>query len=113
MEPINCAMERIAAALADYIDLTAGSAAEAGVVVGDADAKLISTFDTDGNDRGLVAAASDHVVSDVYAVEIEGVLVAARAGDGAARIAKATAIASFVGRRTGLESEKFASIALE
>src|ERR1700751_1374014 len=87
VEPINCAVKRVRAALADYVDLTAGGAAEAGVIVGDTYPKLVGAFDSDGNDGDLVTASGDDVIGDVDAVEIEGVLVAAGAGNSTARVA--------------------------
>src|SRR5882724_10645140 len=106
-------MKRVGAALANYVDLTTGGAAEAGIIVGDTYAKLVGAFDSDGNDWDLVTASGDHVIGDVDAVEIEGVLVAPSASDSATGVAEAAAIGSFVGRRPGLECEQFARIALQ
>src|SRR5580704_16173304 len=101
----------VGATLADDVDLAAFGTTEGSIVIGDADAELRYVFNADGNDRGLIAAASDDVVGDVNAVEIENVLVAARAGDRAAAIAESSAIAAFKRRGHGLEGQKFTRIA--
>src|SRR5580704_2478426 len=103
----------VRAALADDIDLAAFGPTERSVVVRDANAELRDVFNADGNDGCLIAAAGDYVVGDIDAVEIENVLVAARAGDRAAAIAKTPAIAAFERRGHGLEGEKLPRIAPE
>src|SRR6266566_3114320 len=113
MEPVAGTVKAIGAALAYDIDLPAGGAAEADVVVGYADAELIGSFNANGNDRDLIAAPSNDVICDIDAVEIESVLVAARAGNRTARVAKGTSVVGFIWRGAGLEGEKFPSIALE
>src|SRR5580704_11421478 len=103
----------VCAALADDVDLAAFGTTEGSIVIGDANAELRNVFNTDGNDGCLIAAAGDDVVGDVYAVEIENVLVAARAGDRAATVAESSTIAAFKRRGHGLEGEELARVAAE
>src|SRR6266850_4654074 len=92
MEPIAGTMKSVGAALTDDVDLAAGGAAEASVVVGHANTELVGGFDANRNERDLVATTCDDVIRDVDTVEVEGILIAARAGDGAAGIAETASV---------------------
>ena len=86
MVPIYGAVIFVRAALADDVDLAALGTPERSIVIGDSNSELRNVFHADGNDRRLVTATCDDVVRDVDAVEIENVLVAARAGNRAAAV---------------------------
>src|SRR5207247_1860845 len=78
VEPVSGAMELVGAGTAEEGDLPAGAAAEFGVGVGDADAKL---FDAVDGQESVGAEATDRVVGYVDSVKREAALVIACAGD--------------------------------
>ena len=111
MEPVGCAVIIIRAAVADQGDLASGGAAEGSVRVGYTDSELIHRIDPDGNDRLFVRAAGDNVICDVDAIQGNGVLIAARACDGAAAIPKSGRI--IIRSGPGLESKELGRVAVK
>src|SRR5579884_2960654 len=95
--PINGTVIVVCSRLADDVDLSAFGAAKRGIVIGDTDPELGNIFDADGNDGRLVSAARDNVIGDINAIEVESVLIAARAGDGAAAVAETAAVGALEG----------------
>ena len=98
----------VGAAVANQSDLAAGGAPERGVVVCHADAELIHAVHTHRNDRRLVGATGDDIICDVDAVQGDGVLVAACAGDGTAAIAKSRRVV--IGSGSRLQSEELSRV---
>src|SRR5256885_5214015 len=113
MIPISRTMESVRPALANDVDLAARGTSKTGVIVRYANTEFVGSFDTDGDDRNLIAATGDDVVGDINSVEIECVLIAARTGNCAARVTVATAVGSFIGRGARLEGEELAGVALK
>src|SRR5919108_6081077 len=91
MIPIDRPMEVVRAALTNDIDLSAFGTSEGSIVVGDSDAEFSHVLNANRNDRQLSSAPGDDVVSNIDAIEIEYILIAAGAGNGATAIAEACA----------------------
>src|SRR5215472_7723602 len=104
MEPIGGAVETVATALADYVNLATRRAQERYVLVSYFGAELIDAFHADGNDGLFRRATRDNVVSDVNPVHHDAVLIASRPRNRATTIAKAHLIA-VIGCRTRLKRE--------
>src|SRR6266567_8889522 len=73
MEPVSRAVKEVRAAPAHQIDLASGSPAKGGIVVCDSDSELIDAFYADGNNRHLISATCDNVVSHVDSVQVKRV----------------------------------------
>src|SRR5437016_12707691 len=98
MERVSPAVKQVCTSPAHQVDLTSGSPAKCGIVVCDSDSELIDAFYADGNNRHLISATCDDVVSHVDSVQVKRVLVASRARHGSAGIAKSAAIRCFIRR---------------
>src|SRR6266705_5011772 len=86
--PVSRAMKSIGSTFADDVNLSTLGAAKAGVVVGKADSEFIGGFHADWNNGYLVTGASNDVVSDIDAIEIECVLVAASSSNSSPGVAE-------------------------
>src|ERR1700704_6341814 len=106
-------MKSVRPALANNVNLAARGTTETGVIVRYSDAEFVGGFDTDGDDRNLIAATGDDIIGDINSVEIECVLIAASAGNRTTRVTEATAVGSLVGRGARLEGEELAGVALQ
>lgn len=113
MEPITVAMELIAPAFADQGDLRAGGTPKRGIGVRYADLEFIEALHACGDEINGSGSTSYRVASDVDAIQGYRILVAARAGNGAAAIAKSTGRRRVVRGRGRLQSKKLRRIALE
>src|SRR6476646_6045867 len=103
MEPVAVSMNRVAAALADQSNVAARGSAEIDVGIGHTYPEFFQTFHAGGNEVDGRCAATDGVVGNVYAIQCDRVLVAARPCYGSAVISKTTVGWSVIRSRSRLE----------